>query len=162
MHTILVPVDGSDHASKAISIACDLAEKYDGRIVLLHILADGKGAADLLGLSVAKTFPPKLKEQLKLAASRTSQPAPEAVLRLIGEKILDQAKAKVTRRGVEAEVAPISVGSPAENILIAQEKLGASMIVMGCRGVTDATQSSHGSVSNTVFARATCTCLSVK
>ncbi|MEP0233395.1 universal stress protein [Roseibium sp.] len=162
MHTILVPVDGSDHASKAISIACDLAEKYDGRIVLLHILADGKGAADLLGLSVARTFPPKLKEQLKLVATKTNQPAPEAVLRLIGEKILEEAKAKVARRGVEAEVAPISVGSPAENILSTQEKLGASMIVMGCRGVTDATQSSHGSVSNTVFSRAACTCLSVK
>ncbi|MEJ8474078.1 universal stress protein [Roseibium sp. H3510] len=157
-----MPVDGSEHANKAISIACDLAQKYNGRIALLHILADGKNAADLLELSVAKSFSPKLTQQLKLAASNSSQPAPENVLRFIGEKILEQAKAKVIRRGVEVEVLPICSGDPAETILMTQGKVGASTIVMGCRGVSDTKQSSHGSVSNAVFSKATCTCLSVK
>ncbi len=36
--TVLVATDGSKHASKAITLASDLAVKYDARLVLLHVL----------------------------------------------------------------------------------------------------------------------------
>ncbi len=34
---ILVATDGSDHAKKTIEIASDIAQKYDGTSVLLHV-----------------------------------------------------------------------------------------------------------------------------
>jgi len=36
---ILVPTDGSDHARKAIEVACDIALKYAATICLLHVVS---------------------------------------------------------------------------------------------------------------------------
>lgn len=130
MHSILVPVDGSDHALKAITIACDLAEKYGGRVALLHVLA-----GDMSG---------------------DNQPE------VTGQKILDQAASRVSRRGIDVDVLDLGMGDPAECILIAHKSAGASTIVMGCRGTRRDGESAFGSVSSTVFERAECTCISVK
>jgi nucleotide-binding universal stress UspA family protein len=35
---ILVAIDGSDHAKKAVEIASDIAQKYDATIVLLCVV----------------------------------------------------------------------------------------------------------------------------
>ncbi len=37
--TILVPTDGSEHAKKAVLLAADIAEKFDARMVVLHVLS---------------------------------------------------------------------------------------------------------------------------
>ncbi|MGI9388230.1 MAG: universal stress protein [Methyloligellaceae bacterium] len=162
MNTILVPVDGSDHALKALHIACDLAEKYGGGIALLHVLAKDRRADNILGLATAKTFGPKLNAALQETASKTPGKVPEKLLKLVGNKILDLAASKVRRRGLEADVLEIATGDPADCILIAHKQTGASTIVMGCRGAGDSGTSSFGSVSRIVFEKATCTCLSVK
>ncbi len=39
--TILVPTDGSEHAKKAVLLASDIAEKFDARMVVLHVLSSG-------------------------------------------------------------------------------------------------------------------------
>ena len=36
---ILVPVDGSAHANRAVDCATDLANKYRAKIILLHVIA---------------------------------------------------------------------------------------------------------------------------
>ncbi|MEP3276866.1 MAG: universal stress protein [Stappiaceae bacterium] len=168
MHTILVPVDGSVHALKALTIACDLAQKYDGQIALLHILAEGKTAKDLIDLAAANTFGPKLTGLLKKAEEKALGPVPEQVLRIVGDKILEQAQSKVERQKLEVKVLDMKSGDPASAILTAQKSTGANTIVMGCRGIasTDNASSnggkSFGSVSQRVFERAPCTCLSVK
>jgi len=162
MHGILVPVDGSDHALKALHIACDLAEKYGGKIALLHVLVEGRQAADLLGLKVAKSFGPKLRTALQEAAAKTATPIPLSLLKTIGQQILDQAAERVQRRGLQSDSLDMTLDAPADAILAAQKRIGAGTIVMGCRGVSDAGGSSFGSVSNVVFAKAKCTCLSVK
>lgn len=36
-HTILVPIDGSEHSRVALCVACKLARQEDGRLILLHI-----------------------------------------------------------------------------------------------------------------------------
>jgi len=163
MHTTLVPVDGSTHSLKALHIACDLTAKYGGRIMLLHVLRENMGADELLALGIANAFGPKLTAALQEAANKASGPAPKSLLVAVGKKILDQAAGKVRRLDLEFKILEMVVGDPAENILIAQKQTGASTIVMGCRGVSDRTDaSSFGSVSNTVFEKAVCTCLSVK
>ena len=168
MQTILVPVDGSAHALKALHIGCDLAEKYGGRIALLHVLAKHTRASNLLALKVSAKFSPKLRSALQTA----TKPIPgkssavelsDSVIETAGKEILDLAASGVRRRSLEAEVLPLATGAPSEAILLAQKRTGANTIVMGCRGVaSDSEAGSFGSVSNAVFARAPCTCLSVK
>lgn len=167
MNTILVPVDGSAHAMKALHIACDLAEKYGGRIALLHILVEDKSPGDLLALKIADTFSPKLKSALQAAdkaasAGKAMGVIPKSVLESVGEKILDQAALAVQRRSLEVDIRDLETGPPAEAILLARKQTGANTIVMGCRGTGASGRSSFGSVSNAVFERASCTCLSVK
>lgn len=165
MYTILVPVDGSDHSLKALHIAGDLAEKYQGRMALLHVLARNKQASDFLRLGIAKDFGPRLAAALEAAAraAHAERAAiPEALLRSIGEMILNEAAARVRRRGVEPVVLDIDGGSPAEAILLAAQRVGANTIVMGCRGLSGSRAGSFGSVSDAVFEQARCTCISVK
>ncbi len=162
MHTILVPVDGSVHAMKALQIACDLAEKYGGRIALLHILAKGRTAHQVLDLAVANAFDAKIRALLERLSHAGSAPVPDSVMTVVGETILDQAAAKVDRRGLDAEIMPIASGDPADCILTARKRTGAGTIVMGCRGTGGTDANAFGSVSQTVFAQADCTCLSVK
>jgi len=162
MHKILVPVDGSLHALKALHIAGDLADKYGGSIILLHVISKEKSVNDLLGLAVADTFGPKVKKVLQEAVGTQSKGAPKALLRAVGEKILEQAVAKVSRLGLEVEVLDIVEGDPVENILLARQRTQANTIVLGARGVTTSNSSSFGSVSQMVFEKAPCTCLSVK
>ena len=162
MHAILVPVDGSAHAAKALHIACDLASKYGGRIALFHALARDKQAQDLLSLKDAGSFGSDLTAALQRAAKGPAQQLPDDVLRAVGDKILQACAGKARQRGVEAEALAIETGDPSEGILLAARAEGANTIVMGCRGLRDADSSSFGSVSNTVFQKAGCTCISVK
>ncbi len=162
MQNILVPVDGSLHALKALHIASDLAEKYGGRVILLHVISKEKSIKDLLDLAVADTFGPRVRKVLLQAAKEGSTGAPKALLRAVGEKILAQATSKVSRLGLDVEVLEMVEGDPVENILIARQRTGANTIVMGARGVSKAGENSFGSVSQLVFEKAPCTCLSVK
>ena len=38
---ILVPLDGSEHSSRALEIAIQIAKKFDGKITLIHVYAVG-------------------------------------------------------------------------------------------------------------------------
>lgn len=160
MHTILVPFDGSGHALKALQIGCDLADKYSGRVVLFHVLATDKRAAELLQLQVAREYGPKITEELKKAAG--DPPLAESLLNTVGEKILSLGAARARKRGLDTELLAIAKGDPAENILLAAQHAGANTIVMGCRGLSDEKAAIFGSVSHTVFEKAECTCISVK
>ena len=39
--TILVPIDGSEHAQKAVELAGDIAGKYDAKVKLLYVRPEG-------------------------------------------------------------------------------------------------------------------------
>ena len=43
--TIVVATNGSDHARKAVGIASDMAEKYNAKLVLCHVLMHGSRRA---------------------------------------------------------------------------------------------------------------------
>ena len=162
MHKILVPVDGSDHSLKALHIACDLAHKYDGSVLLLYVLANDKLAEEILELAIARKFSPELQALLQNAAENSPEPVDQKLLGTVGKNILKIAELRAKRVGIDTEVLAIAAGDPAENILMAHKLSGASTIVMGSRGGKLSTLSSFGSVSHKVFAKADCTCISVK
>ena len=162
MHKILVPIDGSDHSLKALHIACDLADKYGACISLLYVLDLKKLASEFLSLTIAAKFESELKTQLQTAADKPREPVPEDVLRRVGATILQNAASRAHRFDIKTEIMPIAEGDPAENILIAHKITSAGTIVMGSRGGNFSSLSSFGSVSHKVFAKADCTCISVK
>lgn len=161
MYTILVPVDGSGHALKALRIACDLAAKHGGRIALLHVLAEQRSADEFLKMEAAGSFDQELEESLR-AIDRSAKPVPEYMLHAVGMAILDQAAGRAGRQDLDVDVLAIERGEPAECILVARNRSGANTIVMGCRGSSRSAGSSFGSVSSVVFEKADCTCIAVK
>lgn len=162
MYKALVPIDGSTHSMKAVQIACDLVSKYGGWIALVHVLARGKEADDLLALGVASAFDSQLMGVLEKAQRQSLGPAPDQVLRRVADAVLTHAASKIERLSVEVKVLPVATGDPADAILNAQAQVEANTIVMGSRGLAASQASSFGSVSQKVFNLAPCTCLSVK
>lgn len=158
MSAILVPVDGSVHALKALRIACDLGDKYGGRVVLLHVIVPRRKTARILDLPIA----PKLPSAVTAALKEHSDQVPDAVLEAVGRTVLHDAEERASRRGLEVDVLPVATGDPVEAIMIATRQSGAHTIVMGCRGLSNTQTSGFGSVSQQVFQRAECTCISVK
>lgn len=161
MNTILVPVDGSGHALKALRIACDLAAKHGGRIALLHVLAEHRSADEFLEMDAAGSFDQELEDSLK-AIDRAAEPVPGYMLQAVAKAILDEAAGRAGRQGLDVDVLAIERGEPAECILVARKRCGANTIVMGCRGSSLRAVSSFGSVSSVVFEKADCTCIAVK
>ena len=162
MHKILIPVDGSIHSMKALRIAADLATKYQGRLYICHVLLRGKDANDLMALDISSQFDKPLHQILNKAISANLGPAPDKILHKIGQIILDHFAEKASSHDIAFETLDILDGKPADEILKVQKEIEAGTIVMGARGVTHSENSTFGSVSQEIFNRANCTCISVK
>lgn len=171
---ILCPVDGSDHAHKALDLAIDLAGKYDAELVILHVPQPSANVAALRRFAEVERLAPQVNleiDRLKSIDFRTPLPSPSSfedaaissrLLIEIGEFIVDGAKAEAESRGLERVVARIENGDPADRILDCVENEGVDCVIMGSRGLNDFKGLFMGSVSHKVANRAHCTCISVK
>jgi len=171
--TILVPVDGSDHAGKALSLASDLAAKYRARIILLHALLWFTRAETLRRLAnrralsrqmrdLLDSYESDLRMAMEAEAAFVPVPAPRELLEAIGRQILDRAMAAAKKAGVKKVAAVMVGGDPADAILERAKREKADMIVLGSRGLGDFKGLVLGSVSHKVGSRAECTCVTVK
>ena len=144
---ILVPVDGSGHAKKAIEYATDLALKYDAGVHLIHVVNEPK-------------IPDELLEYME--QEHINESPSYVYLERIGQKIMGKAEQEVKDKGIEDVHAIVVEGDPAEKILDYARKAGFDMIVMGSRGLGKIETLVLGSVSNKVCHMADCTCVTVK
>lgn len=171
--TILVPIDGSDHAGKAVAIASDLATKYGARLVLLHVISGDKVPEELLRFAQSENLP-KIKtvqhvERLEatphgpvgMAVGAQEQVDRHAVMLEIAERLLDEAKGVAEQHGVDTIDVVTAEGDPAERILESSHREQADGIVMGSRGLSDIKGAIVGSVSHKVCHKADCTCITV-
>lgn len=144
---ILVPVDGSEHAYRALSFAADLAEKYRAEIVVVHALTDWR-------------LPEALE---RFAESEHLEGPPEYIrYKLVGESLLKEAEARLKGRGLSRVRTTALSGDPAQEILREAAEIGADLIVMGNRGLSDVKGLLIGSVSHKVTSLAPCTVITVK
>ncbi len=51
INAILVPIDGSDHAFKALDLASEIAVTHDARMLLLHAVSDRVPSQELWDLA---------------------------------------------------------------------------------------------------------------
>ncbi|MEN9933942.1 MAG: hypothetical protein RLZZ387_521 [Chloroflexota bacterium] len=128
---ILVAVDGSRPATRAIDMAVDLARRYGAELTLLHAFPH---VSDLLGTP----------EYERLLEARS----------IIGRSLLEAARTQV------GDLAPCATelieGPAAQAILRVADEEAFDLIVVGSRGHTLLGELLLGSVSNTVAQRAKC------
>jgi len=172
--TIVVATDGSDHAGKAVRIASDMAEKYDARLVLCHVLMHGSLSVDLRRMLEVE----HLIEQPRLRSAAGGGGVPDAVgmfaptqvssetlqgaIGAMGQLVIDAGTKIAHEVGVAKIDSVVTNGDAAEEILRCADRAKADLIVIGSRGLGDLKGLLMGSVSHKVNQLATCTCITVK
>lgn len=146
--SILVPVDGSSHAEKALQVAAQLAK---GTSATLHLMTVAEFPPDNIGLFTGGTAEPFSEEDREKLAAGMKEEA---------HKAIDKARAAVDLAGTEVKEV-VRQGRPAELITGEAEALGVDAIVMGSRGVSDVRGMVFGSVSHKVSHTAGCTVITV-
>jgi len=168
---IVVPFDGSDHAAKAVELACGLAEKFSSQLKFIHVLQHGQSPEhflDVVDLDRLDTQTRLALNHVKTAASRAMETAftlpeiPGSALRNIAEQILVRAQDIAKVGGISKVETEILDGDPAQNILDVVKRDDADMLVMGMRGLGEVTGMLVGSVSYKVGHLAPCTCITVR
>ncbi|MCP3689188.1 MAG: universal stress protein [Gammaproteobacteria bacterium] len=142
---ILVPVDGSDHSKKALVFACDMAERYDASIDLIHVLQVPEG-----------------KHTMELGAAAITTETPPEELKEAGRKVIQAAAGIVKALGCKLGKRKVKDGAPAEQILDHSTKNDIDIIIMGNRGLSNQTSESLGSVADRVSHLAECTCVTMR
>lgn len=137
---ILVPVDGSANSFGAVKKAGSLAEKYNGRVTLLHVIAVPFSTAIFspeLGATVSQNIFNELENE--------------------GNQVLLRAKMEFAQTPVSTV---LRRGHPAMEI-IQESKNGYDLIIMGSRGLGEIKGFLLGSVSDRVVHHAGCTVMVV-
>lgn len=143
---IVVGIDGSESSENALRLACDLAQKYDSEIHLVHTpepqtVAFATGA--IAGYHAVTTMPSD--EEVKVAADKIIN---------TGKAIAEECNQTVANTFAER-------GNPAEKIVEYAENCSADLIVTGRRGLGNIGSLILGSTSLDVNHKANCACLSV-
>lgn len=172
-HRILVPLDGSDHAAKALDIALDMAVARGAELVLLHVLLRSAEPEELKRLARLEQLPEADRRQLEdvaplssaamaVAGDHARVAVPPEILRRLGAHILADAERAAKARGLTTVSTRVEDGDPARCILAVAAQAQADTIVMGSRGLGYVQGMFLGSVSHKVSHRATGTCVLVK
>ena len=143
---ILVPIDGSDHAEKAVSVAADLAGKYDAE---LHIMTVMESTALPSGLH-------------RFAEAEHITGGEAQIATYISDRFLDRAREVAKEEGAKSIETMVVMGDVQEKILEYAEKIGADLIVLGSRGLSDLKGLMLGSVSHKIANSAHCTVITVR
>lgn len=143
---IVVGFDGSDMSENALRLACDLAQKYNSAIHLVHTpqpqtVAFAMGA--VAGYHVATTMPSA------------------AEVEAAAKKVTDGADAIAKEFGLTIAQTHTEIGDPADEIIKCAKTSGADLIVTGRRGLGAIGALVQGSTTQRVNKLAECACLSV-
>ena len=171
--TILVPVDGSEHAGKAVALAADIAEKYGARLVFLHVLLADEPPEALLRMAQTEHI---VESEPTAAVADSNVPAGLAnslrqarqdrwsgsVAERLGDWILQGAANDAKRQGVAKISTHKRDGDAAAEIVRCATEEEANLIVMGSRGLGTLKGLLVGSVSHKVAQLAPCSCITVK
>ena len=167
---IVVAVDGSDHAVKAVEAAGALAHQFDAKLTICHVKQDGPipdGLSQMLEAEhvVDPSIPPPntaLDVSGSLAARQRGSQTLERLRQVAAERLVAESKRSAMSLQVDNIDTRIDDGDPVAAILDCATGADADLIVMGRRGLSDLQGLVLGSVSHKVAARADCACLTVK
>jgi nucleotide-binding universal stress UspA family protein len=169
MRKILLAMDGSDHAQRALELAVIVAKATGSELTILNVATEGpitEGERLLVKAEYAPSFrhaldmvPPPLPLQAAdpipggpSALIRPELPAVSgaAMRQELGEQIVQQAAAMAKSEGVGKVDTVVEYGDPARVIVRQAEELKADMTFLGSRGLGDLQGLLLGSVSHKV------------
>jgi nucleotide-binding universal stress UspA family protein len=171
--TMLIPVDGSDHAHKAAFIGGCIAAKFGARVILLHILLRNVPLAKIYELAEKQGLAAEVLERLKpiepvvsadelgLYSGAIDPVVPTGLLIELGRRILENEKSTVEAQGVKDVPLSMEDGDAAETIIEIAKRENAGFVVMGRRGLGAFQGMLSGSVSTKVGHLAASTVVSV-
>jgi nucleotide-binding universal stress UspA family protein len=133
---ILFPTDGSEQSKKALESLVELAKKFNSKVFILNTFEVPVPITNY-----------ELSSDLYLSV--------EGVLSKNSKDILEEVKEVLEKEGINAQY--ISIAGDSGSIIIERaEKLEASMILMGSRGLGAIKSVLMGSVSNYVLHHSKC------
>ncbi|MHA1566586.1 MAG: universal stress protein [Alphaproteobacteria bacterium] len=141
---ILVPIDGSGYAGRALDAACQLADRHDARIVLLYVVE-------------RKPLPRELAQ-----FAEVEHLDKKSLSHTLGERIVGDAGTRAAKSGAEDVSCLVKEGDAASVILATAKEEDADLIVMGSRGLGAIKELLLGSVSHKVTQMASCACMTVR
>jgi nucleotide-binding universal stress UspA family protein len=134
---ILVPVDGSTYSDNALKRACELAEAFDSKIVMVYV--------------VEKSIPINLLDRKEYLE----------ILRKFGKKTLDRANMILAKKEITGKLL-LKEGNIVNEIEKAAKAEKCDLIILGNKGLGAVTRFLLGSVSNKISQSAPCSVLIVK
>jgi nucleotide-binding universal stress UspA family protein len=173
---VLVALDGSDHASRALDLACALTSRFEAELIAMHVVseqplsdAERRLAEVEFHTEIARGFDVtpfvEARDDPRLMSERLTAQAIETGHRFraaVGERLLYDAATRAKEQAVANVRTVLREGNPATAILEVAKAEQADLIVMGRRGLGDLAGLLLGSVSHKVTHLADCACLTVK
>ncbi len=141
---ILVPLDGSDYADRALSTAIALAKQFSSNIILIHVILTASSIMTSPE-GAASTFLIDLRTQLEET----------------GRQILENGAKRAREEGIPT-ITIVESGSVADKILQTADRAKVDLIVIGDRGLGVVARFFLGSVADKVSHYARCPVLIVK
>jgi len=89
-------------------------------------------------------------------------PAPQSAIEFIGNSVIDGAEKVAHENGAKDITRILAYGDSAEQVVAEAENVGADLIVVGTRGLSELGGLVMGSVSHKVIHLAHCPCVTVK
>jgi nucleotide-binding universal stress UspA family protein len=173
---VLVALDGSEHASKAIDLASAITSRFGAELIALHVMSD-KPLSDAERKMAEVEFQAEIAQSFDLARLTDAQgnvrlmsqrlveqaAATEARFRrALGERLIEEAARRAKASAVTNVRTILETGDPATAILRVAQAEAADLIVMGRRGLGDLAGLLLGSVSHKVTHLAAGACLTVR
>jgi nucleotide-binding universal stress UspA family protein len=146
--SILVAVDGSEPAQRAIGLASGLAVTFDASLTLLHVQGRPGRAA----------VPREFKSYARIEHVELTE---ADMLRQAGEELIARAEALARSAGAKRVTTLFETGDPASRISENARAGGFDLLVMGRRGLGDLSGLLLGSVSHKVAQLAPCAVLTM-
>jgi universal stress protein A len=141
INKLLVPVDFSPHASKALDLAIEVATRFGASLEILHCYQINPGGISPYGIMM----PENLDREFREAAQNK----------------LDEWRERAQKANVDTE-ATLVPDLPSEAISRIARETGCDLIVMGTRGLTGLRHVVLGSVAERTLRGAHCPVLTVK
>ncbi|MGI9476959.1 MAG: universal stress protein [Hyphomicrobiaceae bacterium] len=145
---ILVPVDGSGHAKRAVQVAANLAAKFGANLTLLHVMPRAG----------SHRIPTDLEEFARAEHLSVNE---ADILQSVASAIVERAKVQAQSEGAKNTQTAIEVGDAATRIIEYCDGHGVDTIVMGRRGLSDLAGLFIGSVTHKVSQSTKLTCITV-
>jgi nucleotide-binding universal stress UspA family protein len=173
---ILVALDGSMQANKALDLAIDMAKAFGADLLALHVISDKPLSEGERRLAEVE-YQEEVREALGRADFRTDPGATQATVEglmrtslnvalvvhtTLGRKILSHAEEEAKRRGAKSVKTVTRDGDPATVIVDLVGKEKPDLLIMGSRGLGGIQGLLMGSVSHKVILAAPCTVVVAK